>query len=137
MSALRAKGSATKNGRERIVPLNTIAASVIEGRRGTHPEWVFSWKSHRLYRMCNKAWRHGREAAGLIEVRVHDLRHTFGMRLRAAGVSFEDRQDLLGHYAGRITTHYSRVELAHLIECVEKLCEVERKPEIALVRRLG
>ena len=27
--------------------------------------------------------------------------------MRAAGVSFEDRQDLLGHRSGRITTHYS------------------------------
>jgi len=129
--------SVTKNGRERIVPLNTIAASVIEGRRGIHSEWVFSWEGQRLNRMTNNAWRKARKTVGLGDVRVHDLRHTFGMRLRAAGVSFEDRQDLLGHYAGRITTHYSRVEIAHLIECVEKLCEVERKPEIALVRRLG
>lgn len=129
--------SVTKNGKERIVPLNTIAASVIEGRRGIHSEWVFSWEGQRLNRMTNNAWRKARKAVGLSDVRVHDLRHTFGMRLRAAGVSFEDRQDLLGHYAGRITTHYSRVEIAHLIECVEKLCEVERKPEIALVRRLG
>ncbi len=30
--------------------------------------------------------------------------HTFGRRLRAAGVSYEDRQDLLGHKSGRITT---------------------------------
>jgi integrase len=43
-------------------------------------------------------------------VRVHDLKHTFGRRLRAAGVSFEDRQDLLGHKSGRITTHYSQAE---------------------------
>ena len=28
-------------------------------------------------------------------------------RLRATGVSLEDRQDLLGHEAGRVTTHYS------------------------------
>ena len=34
---------------------------------------------------------------GLPQVRVHDLKHTFGRHLRAAGVSFEDRQDLLGH----------------------------------------
>ncbi len=33
---------------------------------------------------------------------MHDLRHTFGVRLRAAGVSFEDRQDLLEHYAGSV-----------------------------------
>ncbi len=35
--------------------------------------------------------------AGLPNVRVHDLRHTFVHRLRAAGVSFEDRQDLLAY----------------------------------------
>jgi hypothetical protein len=33
---------------------------------------------------------------GFGRVRVHDLRHTFGRRLRAAGVSLEDRQDLPG-----------------------------------------
>ncbi|MEI7448763.1 MAG: hypothetical protein WCJ75_03995 [Desulfomonile sp.] len=37
-------------------------------------------------------------------MRIHDVRHTFGRRLRAASVSFEDRQDLPGHKAGRITT---------------------------------
>ena len=40
-------------------------------------------------------------------VRIHDLKHTFGRRLRAAQVSLEDRQDLLGHKSQRITTHYS------------------------------
>src|SRR5688572_22477943 len=30
-------------------------------------------------------------------MRVHDLRHTFARRLRAAGVSAEDRAALLGH----------------------------------------
>ena len=67
-------------------------------------------------------------------VRVHDLRHTFGMRLRAAGVSFEDRQDLLGHHAGRITTQYSKVEISRLIDCVNLLCE-SRKPELTLIRK--
>ena len=40
------------------------------------------------------------EEVKLHQVRVHDLKHTFGRRLRAAGVSFEDRQDLLGHRSG-------------------------------------
>ena len=50
------------------------------------------------------------------------LRHTFGRRLRAAGVSFEDRQDLLGHKSGRITTHYSGAELHNLIKAANKVC---------------
>jgi hypothetical protein len=56
-------------------------------------------------------------------VRVHDLKHTYGRRLRAAGVSFEDRQDLLGHKSTRITTHYSAAELANLIAASEKALE--------------
>jgi hypothetical protein len=31
-------------------------------------------------------------------------------------VSFEDRQDLLGHRSGRITTHYSAAELSKLLK---------------------
>jgi len=60
-------------------------------------------------------------AAGFKHVRVHDLKHAFGRRLRAAGVSFEDRQDLLGHKSGRITTHYSQAELTNLIEAADKV----------------
>lgn len=32
------------------------------------------------------------------------------------GVSFENRQDLLGHKSGRMTTHYPAAELHNLIE---------------------
>ena len=55
-----------------------------------------------------------RRRAELAHVRVHDLKHTFGRRLRAAGVSYKDRQDLLGHRSGRLTTHHSRVSPAKL-----------------------
>ena len=64
-----------------------------------------------------------RASEGFRRVRVHDLKHTFGRRLRSAGVSFEDRQDLLGHRSGRITTHYSAAELTNLIAAAEKVCE--------------
>lgn len=66
--------------------------------------------------------RRARTEAGLPQVRVHDLKHTFGRRLRAAGVSFEDRQDLLGQRSGRVTTHYSAVELESLIAAAERVC---------------
>jgi len=38
-------------------------------------------------------------------------------------VSFEDRQDLLGHKSGRITTHYSAPDVQRLIEAAERVCE--------------
>jgi len=123
-----------KNAHERIVPLNSVARSIIASRRGNNSDYVFNYEGCKLSRINNKAWRKAREAVGLKDVRVHDLRHTFGMRLRAAGVSFEDRQDLLGHHAGRMTTHYSKVEISRLIECVELLCE-SRSPELTLIRK--
>ena len=71
----------------------------------------------------NPAWQRARVRAKLPGFRVHDLRHTFGHRLRAAGVGFEDRQDLLGRKSERITTHYSAPNIARLIEAAEKVCE--------------
>jgi hypothetical protein len=45
----------------------------------------------------------------------------------AAGLSFEDRQDLLGHGSRRITTHYSAADLSRLIEAAESVCERDGK----------
>jgi integrase len=56
---------------------------------------------------------------GFRNLRVHDLRHTFGQRLRFAGCSVEDRKDLLGHKNGDITTHYSQVEIERLKQMVK------------------
>ena len=99
---------------------------MIESERGKHREYVFTYKGERVFRINNHAWRKARERAGLPLVRVHDLRHTFGHRLRAAGVSFEDRQDLLGHRSGRITTHYSAPDLSRLLYAVDSIVEQKR-----------
>ncbi len=75
--------------------------------------------------------------AGLPLVRVHDLKHTFGRRLRSAGVSFEDRQDLLGHRSGRITSHYSQAELGNLIAAANRVCgdESRKSPALVILKR--
>lgn len=115
-----------KNGEDRLVVCNTTARSVVESERGKHPTHVFSFRNKPLLRMLSSGWRLARQKVGLDQVRVHDLKHTFGRRLRAAGVSFEDRQDLLGHRSGRITTHYSSAELQNLYEAANKVCEERR-----------
>jgi integrase len=134
-------GEKVKNTEERLVVLNRIARLVIEEARGMHSVYVFVRQSKHgltvpIKKMNNTGWRSARERAadawervhktvapqGFRRVRVHDLKHTFGRRLRAAGVSFEDRQDLLGHKSQRVTTHYSRPELSNLIAAAEKAC---------------
>jgi integrase len=129
-------GECTKNGEDRLVVLNDIARSVIESVRGQHAVYVFVFKGRRLARMLSTGWRKARIAAGIPKVRVHDLKHTFGRRLRAAGVSFEDRQDLLGHKSGRITTHYSAAELTNLLEASNTVCEQRDGPTLTVLRRV-
>jgi hypothetical protein len=94
-------------------------------------------RGHRIETMNNNAWQKARVRADLRQVRVHDLKHTFGRRLRAAGVSFEDRQDLLGHRSGRITTHYSAAELQNLLEAANRVCEEKSRKSPALTILIG
>ncbi len=144
-------GDKVKNAEDRLVVLNRIARSAVEEARGMHPEYVFvrQEKNGRVIpikKMYGTAWKNARERAadaweksygtgapeGFRRVRVHDLKHTFGRRLRAAGVSFEDRQDLLGHKSSRITTHYSEAELANLIAAAEKACNQKSRKTPAI-----
>lgn len=123
-----------KNGEERLVVLNQVARAVIERQRGKDPHFVFVYKGKPISRMLNSGWKKARQVTGLT-ARVHDLKHTFGRRLRAAGVSFEDRQDLLGHKSPRITTHYSSAELRNLWEAASKVCEAKTRPTLTLLRQ--
>jgi integrase len=135
-----------KNGLDRFVVLNRIARSVIESCRGKHPEFVFTHESKPVTKIYNSGWKAARRRAaaryenelkmpcpfGFRSVRVHDLKHTLGHRLRVAGVGFEDRKVLLGHKSDHITTHYSAPEIGALIEASERVCDLESRTSHAL-----
>ena len=88
-----------------------------------------------LDRMGNSAWKRAKQRARLPDLHIHDLKHTFGRRLRAAGVSFEDRQDLLEHKSARMTTHYSAPELWRLIDAAESVCDRDGvRPGLVIMR---
>ena len=116
----------TKTETERIIALNTTAQNVVEARRNTHPKFVFTYKGRAVKHLHSSAWRRAWKESGLpthagVLKGVHNLRHTFGRRLRAAGVPRETRKALLGHANGDITTHYSAAELEELLEAVNKI----------------
>ncbi len=125
-----------KNRQDKVVVLNRVAMEIIAQLRGVHPEWVFTYRGHRIRTMNTTAWKQARRRLEL-NVRIHDLRHTFGRRLRAAGVSFEDRQDLLGHKSGRVTTHYSMPELVSLITAANAVCgdQSRKSPAVTFLRK--
>ena len=125
--------SGVKNGEDRLVVLNETATAVIEACRGEHEEFVFVYRGKPLKFMNNGGWQRARAAVGLPQVRVHDLKHTFGRRLRAAGVSLETRKVLLGHKSGDITTHYSAPEIAELLEAANRVAETRVKTMLRVI----
>ena len=146
----RRETSGVKNGEDRLVVLNGVAKSVIEQQRGQSKEWVFPYDGNGMHRMNDSAWKKARVRAariwqekylrpalpGFASIRVHDLKHTFGRRLRAAGVTLEDRKALLGHKNGSITSHYSTAELGQLIEAANKASSTDsRGPALTILRR--
>ena len=95
-----------------------------------------------MTRMHNSAWKRAWRCAGLpIGAQwlrgVHNLKHTLGRRLRAAGVPLETRRVLLGHKNGDITSHYSVPEIQKLIEALERVCveSVHKTPTLAVLKR--
>jgi len=109
-----------------------VAKSVIEGVRGQHPERVFTYYGRPLRSINNNGWKSVRRKLDM-PIRVHDLKHTFGRPLRAAGVPLETRKILRGHKKGDITTHYSAPELEELIEAANRVCEGKSGKTPALV----
>ena len=109
-----------------MVVLNTIARRVIEAWRGIHKDYAFTYRGNPVGKLNNSAWKRAWRLVGLptekgILKGVHNLRHTFGRRLRSAAVPLDTRKALLGHANGDITTHYSAAELQELIEAAEAI----------------
>ncbi len=134
--------SLTKTSTERVVVLNSIAQRVVEARRGSHPDYVFTYRGKPLGNIRTSAWRRAWDKAGLptedgILKGVHNLRHTFGRRLRGAGVALETRKALLGHANGDITTHYSQAELSELLAAAETVTNrgIAQAPTLTVVKR--
>ena len=107
---------AFKSKRAHVVILNDAAWSIVQAQRGLDPIWVFPYRGRRMTTMNNTVWQRERQQAGLRAVRIHDLRHTFACRLRAAGVSAEDREALLGHANHSMAGHYASADVGRLLK---------------------
>ena len=55
-----------------------------------------------------------RTAAGLPDLRLHDLRHSYASTLVNNGVSIYDVQKLLGHNSIKTTQRYAHLSSEHL-----------------------
>ena len=128
-----------KSNRPHVAILNDVAAKVVESCRGIHGEYVFTYRdkrkllSDRIATINNNGWQKARKRAGLVKVRVHDLRHTFGQRLRDAGVSNEDRAVLMGHAVENMSEHYATPTISRLIDMANLVTGTRDTPTLLRV----
>ena len=101
-----------------MVPLTPTAAAVMaQIVRVPRSPWVFvGSRPERRLSQLTTYWHRVRERAGLADVRIHDLRHSFASRALALGESLSMIGRLLGHTDVGSTARY-----AHLARDAEKI----------------
>lgn len=120
------EAASAKSGESRFIPLNTELAAVLErwlAQAGAPKanDFVFPGANGGKLTNCQTSWDNVRTAAGLVDFRLHDLRHTFASWLVQEGVGLDRVQKLMGHSTMEMTLRYSHLRDADLRDAVEKL----------------
>lgn len=129
-----------KGGGWRTIPLTREAYAMLWRRRGHHPEFVFTTKSKRNWKNWRdpddrrmKGERHPITYDGFgshkdrawqkagVKARIHDLRHTTGMRTLRKTRNLRVVQELLGHTDIKTTaTFYTAANVEDLRQAMEE-----------------
>ena len=114
----------TKTG-PRVVPLSPAAVQLLAGLpRSEGSTWVIPGRKPgtHLVRLGN-AWRLLRKRAGLHDVRLHDLRHSFASSALALGESLPMIARLLGHRQIASTVRYAHLARASVHEAAARVAD--------------
>jgi site-specific recombinase XerD len=113
IAAINAKGK-----RIRTVPLNDAAIEVIKTQLATSEEnaiYLFvNRHTGKPYTTIMKVWTRLRNLAGLPQLRLHDLRHSYASFLVNSGRTLYEVQHILGHSQSIVTERYAHLSTATL-----------------------
>ncbi len=115
----------TKNGEPYQVALAGPALAILERRRNTETgEWVFSAASKSGHlEEPKKAWAALLKKSEISNLRIHDLRRTFGSFMAAQGASLQMIGKALGHKSQEATLIYARLNLDPVRDAVNLATE--------------
>jgi integrase len=119
----------TKNGESRTLPLPERCRAMLQALRAMRPaecDHVFLAPDHLRKQPApigdfKKAWTSLKERAGVDDLRVHDLRHTYASRLTMAKISHLTAQKLTGHKVLRMLQRYTHLNADTLDDAINTL----------------
>jgi integrase len=112
-----------KSGGARLIRLNTSALSLLRSVPQVHGN-PYIFPSPLTGRPCASLhfpWLRIRKRCQLLDVRLHDLRHSFASFLVNRGVSLYIVQGLLGHTHARATQRYAHLTSDTLMDAAEAI----------------
>ena len=111
----------SKSGKARHVPLSSDVVNLLSQvpRFEECPYLVPNPKTRLPYVTIHWAWNTVRTNAGLADVRMHDLRHSFASFLVNAGRSLYEVQNILGHSQLVTTQRYAHLSQATLLDATD------------------
>jgi integrase len=112
----------TKAGRVHYVPLSAPAMTILRElpRLGDNPYILPGHIHGRPIVNINRPWRRIRKAAGVEDVRLHDLRRTVGSWLAQSGNSLHLIGRVLNHSNQSTTAIYARFGQDHVRQALEE-----------------
>jgi integrase len=111
-----------KSGYHRFIPISDVALQILAERRalGLDSPWLFpSPATGKPFVEIFNSWNTARRRAGLKDLRIHDLRHSFASALVNGGTPLYEVQKLLGHSSIRTTERYAHLAPERLINSMK------------------
>ena len=126
LKAGRALVSDSKNGEQRTRPLAGKALEALREMKlhgSARSEHVFAQPSRfpGPYEYFDAHWHVALKAAGIEDMRFHDLRHTTASMLAVQGASLLEIADVLGHRTLAMVKRYSHLVVDHKAKVIDRL----------------
>jgi integrase len=120
-----------KGGKARHIPMNeraveTVRAAILLAQNLNHnfeqTEYVFANPRTGLpFEQIYCSWNSARKKAGLEDLRMHDLRHSFASAMVNSGMTLYDVKEILGHANIKTTQRYAHLSNHRLRTAAESV----------------
>jgi integrase len=110
----------SKSGKPRTIPLSRVALDILSQITDVHEGLVFKKNEHGFtVGELEEVWRLAKERAGIEDLHLHDLRHTFATRLAQHGIDICAISRLLGHNSVEMSSRY----IHHNVESLRRVVD--------------